>query len=100
VPVQDGFYVERRGDRDLVMGRFSGAEYRMEVAGGRVSFAGRGFAVHFDERDPAGSIQGEADAEVDLTYFEIMNRLRVALFASPEVNYVNCLSPHDRYQTS
>ena len=96
VPVQDGFYVER----DRVLGRFSGTEYRLAISRGRVSFAGPGFDVHFDEHDPAGSIEGEAEGEVDLTYFDIMNRLRSALFAPPEVNYVNCLFPDDQYQTS
>lgn len=94
VPLQDGFYVERRRERDVVLGRFSGTEYRMAIAGGRVSFAGPGFEVHFDEHDPAGSMHGDAETEVDLTYFEIMNRLRAALFAPREVNYVNCLSSH------
>jgi len=44
-------------------------------------------------------VEGRAEADVDLTYYEIMNRLRVALFAPSEVNYINCLSPHDRHRT-
>jgi putative selenate reductase len=91
-PAGDGFFVERRTGRDIIYGRFSGAEYRVEIAGGCVYYEGDHFSVHFTEEDPRGTIEGRADGDVDLTYFEIMNRLRAALLASPEVNYINCLS--------
>jgi hypothetical protein len=74
-----------------VLGRFSGAEYRMEIAGERASYAGDGFTVSFATPDPAGTIEGRAETEIDLTYFEIMNRLRTAILTAPEVNYINCL---------
>jgi putative selenate reductase len=89
----DGFYVERRGQRDLVLGRFSGAEFRVEISEGCVYYSGRGFAVRFAEADPVGTIQGAAESEVDLTYYEVMKRLRAALFAAAEVNYINSLTP-------
>jgi putative selenate reductase len=92
-PAADGFHVERRDDRDIVLGRFSGAEFRLEIGGGCVYYSGRGFAVRFSEANPAGTIEGRADTDVDLTYYEIMNRLRLALFAPAEVNYVNSLFP-------
>ena len=88
----DGFYVERRGARDVMLGRFGGAEVRVEIGEGCVYYSGRGFAVRFAEADPAGTIAGRADTEVDLTYYEIIKRLRAALFASAEVNYINCLA--------
>lgn len=92
-PVRDGFFIERRGGEDVVLGRFSGAEFRLRLRGGRAAFAGDGFAIEFDPGDPAGSLQGRADTdEIDLTYFEIMNRLRLAVLASSDVNYINCLS--------
>jgi putative selenate reductase len=90
-PRGDGFFVERRDTYDTILGRFAGAEYQVTVASGRVSYEGSGFSVSFSEADPAGTLQGEAAGEVDLTYFEIMNRLRIALLSSTEVNYVNCL---------
>ncbi len=96
LPAQDGFFVQRRGERDVVLGRFSGAEYRIEVAGRHVSYSGHGFAVQFDADDPPGTMAGHAEADVDLTFFELMNRLRRALLASSEVNYVNCLSSSNR----
>ena len=86
---RDALCVERRGGRDLLLGRFAGAEYKVEIAGGRVGFSGPGFSVAFAEPDPEGSVQGEASGDVDLTYYHIMNRLRLALFAPATVNYVN-----------
>jgi putative selenate reductase len=88
----DGFYVERRAGSDLVLARFSGAEYRVEIEAGRASYAGNGFTVHFDMADPAGTMEGQANGDVDLTYFEIVNRLRLALLSAADVNYINCLS--------
>ncbi len=90
-PPRDGFCLEREGTTEVVLGRFSGVEYQLEAEGGTARYAGPGFAVVFDERDPPGTVQGEASAEVDLTYFHIMNLLRAALFAPSEVNYVNCV---------
>jgi putative selenate reductase len=90
-PVGDGFFVQRHDRGHVVHGRFSGAEYSMELAEGRVHYAGERFAVTFDESDPARTLEGEADGEVDLTFFEIMNRLRLALLSAGEINYVNCL---------
>jgi putative selenate reductase len=91
-PTDDGFFIERREGREIVYGRFSGAEYRMEIAAGCVYYEGDRFAVRFTEENPAGTIEGHADGEVDLTYFEIMNLLRATLLASSDVNYINCLS--------
>ena len=87
----DGFFIERDGPSECVLGRFSGSDYRLEVTDGRVHYSGAGFAVVFSESDPEGTIDGEATAEVDLTYFEIMNALRRAILSSDEINYVNLL---------
>ena len=88
---RDGFHVSRREGRDLVLGRFAGCEYRLEIEGGRVRYAGENFRLSFEEVDPVGTMTGEVTGEVDLTYFHIMNGLRQALLAPTEVNYVNCL---------
>jgi len=86
---RDALCLERRGARAVVLGRFEGAEYRLETGEARAAFSGPGFRVSFDERDPEGTVQGEADSEVDLTYYHIMTRLRQALLAPDTVNYVN-----------
>jgi putative selenate reductase len=82
----DGFFVARAGD--AVDGRFGGREFSLRVEGGRAEFRGEGFALAFLEADPASTARGTAAGEVDLTFFYVMNWLRMALSAAP-VNYVN-----------
>jgi putative selenate reductase len=88
---RDGFFLSRARDRETVLGRFDGREYRLEAAGGHVAYAGAGFQLSFDEDDVMGTMAGEAEGEVDLTYWQIMNMIRKAIFADGEVNYVKCL---------
>jgi putative selenate reductase len=90
-PVQDGFFVEREGDHDTVLGRFEGAEYGLAIAPPHVTYWGPGFRVAFRESDPAGTVAGEATGDVPLVYFHMMNRLRGGLFAPDAINYVNML---------
>ena len=90
-PVKAGFYVEPRLDGALVLGRFDDREFTAEVQGGVVRFSGASFTVTFREDDPEGSLDGQASGEIDLTYFRIMNWLRVAVLDPSAVNYVNCL---------
>jgi hypothetical protein len=89
--VKAGFYVEPRPDGALVLGRFDDREFTAEVQGGVVRFSGASFAVTFREDDPEGSLDGQASGEIDLTYFRIMNWLRVAVLDPSAVNYVSCL---------
>jgi len=88
---RDGFFVTRGDGGATVLGRFAGREYRLEVSGGEARYSGDGFALVFDERDPSGTVHGEAAVEVDLTFFHIMNVLRAALLSNDDVNWVNCL---------
>ncbi|MEE8424901.1 MAG: hypothetical protein V3S11_03685 [Elusimicrobiota bacterium] len=85
----DGFFVAREGPREMVHGRFQRREYRMTLEKDAVSYSGEGFEIEFKESDPAGTAKGKASGEVDLTYFFIMNRLRRAVLANSEVNYLN-----------
>ena len=88
---RDGFQIERRGDGLFVRGRFAGRETSVELAGGQVVYAGDGFRLRFAEADPLATLAGEADGEVDLTYFRLMAMIGRALLAPSEVNYLNCL---------
>mgnify|MGYP006278782271 CR=1 FL=1 len=90
-PALEGFFAERRKGTDAVFGRFEGREFEMTVKRGRVEYAGAGFRVRFAEAHPDGTIDGDATAVVDLTYFHIMNLLRRALLTATEVNYINSL---------
>jgi putative selenate reductase len=83
----DGLFVAKDGGS--VLGRFEGKEYSLAIEGARARYEGDGFRVVFAESDPEGTVEGEAAGEVDLTWFQVMNRLRKAVLASDTVNYVN-----------
>ena len=84
----DGFHLRRGEAGDLMLGRFGGREFRLEVAGGHAVFVGPNFKVEFDHDDPEGSFAGEASVEVDLTYCHIMDYLRRAIFDGEVGGYV------------
>ena len=88
---RDGFHVERRAGGFVVHGRFDGRELVLETAHGRVRYSGDGFRLAFAEADPLATLEGEAEGEVDLTYWRLMALLARALFAPTALNYVNCL---------
>lgn len=99
-PRLDGFFLERTDHGEQVLGRFAGDEYRLQVHDGAVAYSGRTFAITFMASDPQRTLQGEAAGVVDLTYFQIMNALRLALIESPGVNYVNARFEGSRSQGS
>jgi putative selenate reductase len=77
---RDGFWIGRAGGRDVVLGRFDGAAYRVERDGaGRARFEGPDFAVELAEGDPESTARGRAGGPVDLTYFRILLRVRAAV---------------------
>jgi putative selenate reductase len=82
---RDGFYLEPGG----VRARFAGREFRLQQEDGLFLYAGPGFEVRFSPQDPAGTISGRAEGEVDLTWFHIMDLLRGAVLRG--ANYVSCL---------
>jgi putative selenate reductase len=86
---RDGFFVARTAAGATVLGRFDGREYRIDAIGSEIRYSGDGFAVAFDERDPVGSVRGEASVEVDLTYFHVMHVLQVGVLSEDDVNWVN-----------
>lgn len=90
---RDGFHVERDGERLTVSGRFAGREYRAGLAGGRVDYEGEGFRLSFLESDPLPTLAGEAEGEVDLTFWRLMALVGRALVAPGALNYVSCLPP-------
>jgi len=86
----DGFYVEQTRGSSRILGRFDGAEFTAVFTGQVTAFAGAGFDVRLDLRDPVGTIEGAATVPVDLTYLRIIDALRNSLLgADSPVNYVN-----------
>jgi putative selenate reductase len=88
---RDGFVVSGGPEAGEIRGRFAGREFHLEVTGGRARFAGEGFEVTFDEDTGLPALGGWADDEVDLTYCEIMQRVRRAVLDPATVNYLTCL---------
>ena len=66
-------------------------ELRLEVAGGHVRYEGEGFRLAFEESDPLGTLAGEADGEVDLTYARLTALVARALLDPSALNYLSCL---------
>ncbi len=86
----DGFYLEQSQDKQAVYGRFDSQEYRTKIDGDKALYSGDDFEVRFARDDPASTIMGEANTQVDLTYFFIMNELCKAIFgADAPLNYIN-----------
>jgi putative selenate reductase len=92
LPDHDGFFVEQQGSVRTVLGRFGGQAFEARIesseGGAKAWFSGQGFAVEFDRADPAGTVQGRADGEVDLTYFNLMDLVSSAVLAAGD-NYVS-----------
>jgi putative selenate reductase len=90
----DGFFVARDRGHDLILGRFAGREFRVDVVEHEVRFQNTAFDVWFDEDDPEQTVRGEAQdgVEVELIYYFIMHALARALHAPGAVNYVNARS--------
>jgi len=87
----DGFFLRPTADGCVVHGRFAGRDYRLELTanGERARYAGDGFELEFLCYDPAASLAGWAENEVDLTYFHLMDRLQRAMLAETGTNWVN-----------
>ena len=87
----DGIQMEREAGCDEVRGRFEGREFELRAEVDEIVFSGPGFRVRFDRHQPEATIEGEAEGEVDLTYFFIMDALRRAILDGEQVNYINSL---------
>jgi len=88
----DGFQMARQDGRDEVLGRFEGQEFELRAEVSDITFTGPGFRVRFDRQDPEGTLEGEAEGEVDLTYFFLMDALRLAILDGNRINYINSLN--------
>ena len=64
------------------------AAFEARIDGARASFVGAGFALELDPVDPAGSVTGKAEGEVDLTYFHLMDMISAAVLEAAD-NYVS-----------
>jgi len=85
-PDRDGFAFAVHGPTVRMHGRFDGQEVLLETTPGRKTrYVGRGFDIRLHIDDPVASVEGHADAPVDLRWLRIMDLIRAAV-AAPEAN--------------
>ena len=88
----DGFFIERNNGGDTVLARFSKDEYESTLMNGEVQFSGPGFNIRFSADDPEKTVSGEAETSVDLTRYEIMEKIRWGILESGHVNYASVIA--------
>ena len=88
----DGFFIERNNGGDTVLARFSQDEYESTLMNGEVQFSGPGFNIRFSADDPEKTVSGEAKTSVDLTRYEIMEKIRWGILESGHVNYASVIA--------
>ena len=87
----NGFYFESTATGEVVFARIGGSAFRLERTGAGERYSGEGFDVALQVTDPAGTIEGTVDGEVDLTYLHIMAWIRDAVYSGDHVNYLSLL---------
>ncbi len=89
-PDRDGFAFAVHGDTLSMHGRFGGQEVLFEqTPGGKSRYAGTGFDIRLDLADPLGSVEGHADAPVDLRWLRMMDLIRIAVAAPAAHNFIS-----------
>ncbi len=88
----DGFFIERNNGGDTVLARFSQDEYESTLMNGEVQFSGPGFNIRFSADDPEKTVSGEAETSVDLTRYEIMEKIRWGILESGHLNYASVIA--------
>ena len=88
----DGFFIERNNGGDPGLARFSQDEYESTLMNGEVQFSGPGFNIRFSVDDLEKTVSGEAKTSVDLTRYEIMEKIRWAILESGHVNYASVIA--------
>ena len=85
----DGFYFERKdgGNGDIIYGRFGGNVYCLTRAGHIGSYSGNGFALTLDVRDPLDTMEGIAALEVDMSFYQILEWIRQAVYHCGNLTY-------------
>lgn len=92
----DGFLIQRTDRATTVHGRFHGSRYKMVVGDEGVHYSGPTFSVYFNPAKLAGTVKGEAEEVVDLTYYQIMEAVRAAILDSGEISYPALLANQNR----
>ncbi|MGE5360947.1 MAG: 4Fe-4S dicluster domain-containing protein [Bacteroidales bacterium] len=94
---EDGYWVSAAGATLTVHARLGGFEYELDEHETAVRFAGPGFEVTFDPRDPSETLHVEQDGSdeiIDMAPRGLMLALGRAVLDRARVNYVNILAGH------
>jgi putative selenate reductase len=85
---RDGFFVGRGDGETDVHGRFGTTEVRALFRDdGTAVYSGASFRVELDRSAPEESIRGQAEGDVDLTWFRILDRLQDALLGEGRLTW-------------
>jgi len=89
-PDRDGFAFAFDGDTLTMHGRFEGEEVLLaSTPGKKLRYAGKGFDIRLDLEDPLGSVEGQAQATVDLRRLRIMDLVRTAVTHPQANNFIS-----------
>jgi len=86
----DGFFLERVGEGERVLGRFEGQEFLCEREGDRVRYRGLEFDLRWQGED-FQQATGSGPEQIDLTYFHLMEWLLDAVLQGDAPNYIQSL---------
>jgi putative selenate reductase len=93
----DGFCVEQdRGGWSRTWARAGDLEFSCVEGPGTIRYSGPGFNVTLSAADITRVVDGQSEGEVDLTWLEIMRRVRDAVLADGEINYISWHGVDDR----
>ncbi len=89
-PVRDGFAFVSDGATLTMHGRFEGEEVLLQTTpGAKLRYAGNGVDIRLDLDDPLGSVEGEANAAVDLRRLRLMDLIRRAVTPAQSNNFIS-----------
>ncbi len=89
-PALDGFAFAVDGNTLTMHGRFEGEEVLLQTTpGAKLRYAGAGFDIRVDLDDPLGSVEGEANAAVDLRWLRVMDLIRQAVTPAGANNFIS-----------
>jgi len=89
---RDGLFVGWTSGTTIVLGRFAGSEYRLETpAEGPARYSGAGFDLTLDPENPEGTVEGDAEGDVDLVYARLMDLIRRAVHSEGAASWMGAL---------
>jgi putative selenate reductase len=89
-PDRDGFAFALDGNTLTMHGRFDGEEVLLQrTPGTKLRYAGKDFDIRLDLDDPLGSVEGQADAAVDLRRLRVMDLVRIAVTDPKANNFIS-----------